>query len=74
MSTYSFTKKPLSDGSMQAILKLTEVATEKKEKKMHKAKGKKGKAKNKLAGKLSKALMSKKKPKQGKLPLEGVAA
>jgi hypothetical protein len=69
-------KKIISDDSMQAIMKLTDIATEKieKKKKTPKVKVKKDKTKNLLAGKLSKALMDRKNPKKGGQPPQGVTA
>jgi hypothetical protein len=55
---------------MQAIVKLTDVAVQKKEKKTKAKKDKKDKAKNLLPGKLSKSLLPKKKAKKnGQAPL-----
>jgi hypothetical protein len=63
-------KQPLSDDAMQAIVKLTDVAVQKKEKKTKAKKDKKDKAKNLLPGKLSKSLLPKKKAKKnGQAPL-----
>jgi hypothetical protein len=72
-------KKIISDDSMQAIMKLTDIATEKIEKKkktpkVKVKKDKKDKTKNLLAGKLSKALMDRKNPKKGGQPPQGVTA